>query len=940
MITGKQRRAPLGLMWLLLFAAGGADLRAGGPLRFDSSGRSLVYNLSRGPVTYRVDNGGLGRLNHAQAVDLVDSLFKKWEDVPTSSITFCDDGPILSLVGLEPTNVDKTNFILYLNPSRPLGQNIVVFDEDGSIFETLYGANSLVLGFAGPTFISGGNDPAIIESYAFLNGGFIDGNPGNGELSSVEEFAGVFTHEFGHFIGLAHAQVNGLDFRTVPPEAIETMHPILRNGVAQATLKKDDGVSVSSLYPEPSLFSDFGTIQGSYFLLDGQTPFTGANIVARNVADPLLDAVTVVTGETLTPAGRFTLRGLTPGAQYTLRVEAISSTFTGGSSVGPLGSPVSLPGPPEYYNGDRESANPGIDNPDEFTLLTAAAGRTLGNINIIANRFVGVAPETLSMEAGVSQDDPLAVVVTVAGRDPDGDVEQIILDLMSTGTLLVSSRDTRLSALGIKLGGQRDFRFTVFVGDLISRNSLKRFLPSTTGIRVRLIDKEGYISSSLTQPLGSYSSGVRLLFPSVRWGGQISTGLALVNLLADTSINSFFYYDNAGRLLASANNPATRSLFANRQTALFPNQIFDLTDPTDGWLEVRNNTPKVAGFFLQGDFVSGSPLAGTQAVSEGSVQSVLPLLGLPGGHPQRFALVNTQASAATVTLRAFRADGTTVSTAVREIPSHGRVVDGAAGLFGFTGVAWSDGYLGVESNVPVVTLSSLGISESLAIFSGQLLSQSRRLYGAQVATGQEYQTFLNLVNTQNSPVRLVLSFRSPEGNLVASRSDVNIPALGAFQVEVATLFGLAQSANTLYQGWLEVLSENGSISGLITFAGRSGEAFLTTVPLAATPRRQFVLPHVALLGDYFTGLTLLNAGTLRATVQVHVLDETGRLKGQAVVSIDPGHRDARLLEQIVAGLPPQNRGYILLDSDQEIVTFGVFGTSRLDALSAIPGIPR
>jgi hypothetical protein len=71
-----------------------------------------------------------------------------------------------------------------------------------------------------------------------------------------------------------------------------------------------------------------------------------------------------------------------PPGNYTVEVESINAAFEGGSGVGPLRSPVPIPGGvPEFWN-DTESAK---DSPQAKTPIAVAAGATVGNINIILN---------------------------------------------------------------------------------------------------------------------------------------------------------------------------------------------------------------------------------------------------------------------------------------------------------------------------------------------------------------------------------------------------------------------------------------------------------------------------------------------------------------------------------------------------------------------------
>ena len=185
-----------------------------------------------------------------------------------------------------------------------------------------------------------------------------------------KRIAGVFTHEFGHAINMSHSQVNGqLGYFSSPgwgqdlypgvpgcvgpvhswrnpdpsankldPKYIETMFPFInptsldangRNpGVEQSTVDRaDDIAAISDLYPTASYAKTRGSIAGTLFLKDGRTPYSGINIVARNIADPLGDAISAMTGDKtqgkVGPDGRFRINNLTPGQKYQLYTEEI-----------------------------------------------------------------------------------------------------------------------------------------------------------------------------------------------------------------------------------------------------------------------------------------------------------------------------------------------------------------------------------------------------------------------------------------------------------------------------------------------------------------------------------------------------------------------------------------------------------------------------------------
>ena len=144
----------------------------GGPLNLktvDESGRIL----------YRVDPGPLGPLSNANAVGLVDRIFRLYSEIPTANIDFVNAGPILDPATGAPLDVDGTNFGKISRSAT--FQNAIVFDSDGSIT-----GGGGVLGFF--TFVQL-DEPTntVREGLVVLNGSAIN------SLGEIP-FLGVFTH--------------------------------------------------------------------------------------------------------------------------------------------------------------------------------------------------------------------------------------------------------------------------------------------------------------------------------------------------------------------------------------------------------------------------------------------------------------------------------------------------------------------------------------------------------------------------------------------------------------------------------------------------------------------------------------------------------------------------------------------------------------------------
>ncbi len=395
----------------------GGPLVVGGP-SFGISGAAFVWDNTV-PIRYRVDggplsqapNGGAIVIDNAAGIARVNRLFGNWAAVPTASLSFSNSGgiqPVGSFTGGDVKTVqeflDVRGDLSGQTAPDPAsceggGQSPIIFDADGSIFDAL-GLAPEVIGFAFECDLNL-TTGKIVSAGAILNGRFQDGvsnpSPLNYELTSPE-FDQAFTHEFGHFLGLGHSQIN-IDVvekliagqqnacSNVEAAGMPLMFPVLgvcpaKTSIGLPILAPDDKAWISKLYPQPttasgkkSFASAYGTLSGTVYFSDGITPAQGVNVIARNVDSPMANAVSTVSGfeftgnpgQTVTcqdpnnptpqtcsnlgyPTGSrdTSLIGhfeipLPPGT-WTLSVESVYPQFTGGSSLTPLDPPIPIPG--------------------------------------------------------------------------------------------------------------------------------------------------------------------------------------------------------------------------------------------------------------------------------------------------------------------------------------------------------------------------------------------------------------------------------------------------------------------------------------------------------------------------------------------------------------------------------------------------------------------
>ena len=164
-----------------------------------------------GTVKVYTDLGTLGVVDNALANQLVRNSLRQWNAVPTSSFRAQVAGTMADLGLGDITGANAGSIIGADNG----GGIHVIYDADGTVLRDFIGVGYGVLGIATPEFLEAEGSTRIVEGWAIITAQ----GEGVEEVVTGAPLSGVITHEFGHAIGLAHTQTNGLYFRNQPIEA-------------------------------------------------------------------------------------------------------------------------------------------------------------------------------------------------------------------------------------------------------------------------------------------------------------------------------------------------------------------------------------------------------------------------------------------------------------------------------------------------------------------------------------------------------------------------------------------------------------------------------------------------------------------------------------------------------------------------------------------------
>ncbi len=825
----------------------------GGPLLVNPDGSGPFRWDPAAPVHYKVDRGGLNTaLEEQGAVDFVASVFKKWHDLTSVNISFQYDG----LLDIDVTQSNVKDF----EKNVPDGLTPIILDRDGGIIDLLLGAGASrnVLGFAGPRKI----DPKtnlILQGEAVINGA---------AGSSQSVLAAVMLHEFGHLIGLDHTQA-GLEFtglqrgNFVPGgrRFIPIMFPIIFNGAPQDP-QDDDILALSNLYPRD--FSGTGTISGFVKRASGDF-FPGADVVLRNAdynpGGGQVRIYSMVSDYLMRNTGEFRFQGVKPGDYY-LFIEPLFADFTEGSSVGPYDSRFTS-FPTDFYNGDKESGDPDVDDPNEKVVITVGAGGKVENLVMISNEI----PNNLTTMA---DDDSVAYVFPNGFKFAFFGQTYDRVFVNSDGNLTFGKSEIASTERDLKRFTSGPPRIGVLFTDLNPEQ----------GGEVLFTQRDNSVTFTwLNVP--EFSKNKTL---NATDGNQFS-----VTLFSNGDIRMKYGNLKVTRgdqeALVAVVGVSPGGGAAAQQVELSQNPTLTYGNTT-GIAKVYTDSIDLAGkelFFQSG---SGTLPRQKTLIYPFSQQTREFFTGI--------AISNSGSSTANVKLTAYDGSANSFASVQRTIPGTSQLAALVNELLGTAGPEVPSGWIQLQADSDTISsFYQIGSFDGRWLDGSTTFSEiSTHLYltrvfeGSGAFQGKDAQTLVSIVNPNDIVVRLVLSLYSPAG-LQLSKVQTKLPPRGSLFDRVSNIF--KDTSFPRSGGYISVQAIGGGVAAFELVRAGDSIGLSAITPALSGKFYSAQLAHGAGGGQsFFTSLNIANTTTVVVTVNGQAFNENHQPIGTSFTKkLDP-----------------------------------------------------
>ncbi|HEY3129262.1 MAG TPA: hypothetical protein VGL91_07375 [Acidobacteriota bacterium] len=438
----------------------------------------------------------------------------------------------------------------------------------------------------------------------------------------------------------------------------------------------------------------------------------------------------------------------------------------------------------------------------------------------------------------------------------------------------------------------------------------------------------------------SLQASSTLNFPRLSFEPNTLTGIAIVNPSSQDAVVTITAYGADGQPLAGNGfqNPAQVTVRSNQQFSKLTTELFGNLDPSKtGWFQAVSSVDGLTGFFLFLNVPRITLFDGAD-LPESAVKIIFNKVQIGSDFSSEVNIINPGGVSADVEMQLVGPDSSRLAEKTATIAAKGALRLDVASFFAVSNVP--DGaYLSASSDVALAGFEFVKSANGdlLGLNARNAAEQLTTLYFPQMAVLGPWKTELGLINYAAQPTILTISAYKPDGTLYGSPNLKNNPVARSLESgrslleDVESLFGF--SGSDALDGWIKVESTAAAINGYVTY-GIPSAGSVAAVASAATGRGKALFSHIATIQDYYTGVAVLNSGSLAANIRIMALRPDGQVLGSFDTVLAPRQRVSKLIDQFIPAAADQSGGIIWVSSDVPVYLTSLFGSTSI--LANIP----
>lgn len=206
------------------------------------------------------------------------------------------------------------------------------------------------------------------------------------------------------------------------------------------------------------------------------------------------------------------------------------------------------------------------------------------------------------------------------------------------------------------------------------------------------------------------------------------------------------------------------------------------------------------------------------------------------------------------------------------------------------------------------------------------------VYAAHVASTDLWWTRMTVVNTGSADAPVTFEAFTADGQRVEAHTLPSLPPAASIRADVDTLFTPTTLAQDL---WVRILSA-APLKGVVEFGTRDNQSQVV-MPLFSGGHTELTYPYVVEMGDWYTGMAVINLGVQPAQVSMSAYTQDGVFLHSNTETVVPGGKFVRMVSQAFPEIAdPSTIRMVRVEADQPVLGFELFGNLAVQGLAGLP----